>query len=115
MQVTPSATGKVPKEGKIPAKIVTEILQPSNNVGYGVKILATNLRSFKGSLVPALASYNADIRKVRQWVKRNGKMKQDEFIENMPYRETRLYVKKVLAGYLAYRELHKRNDLASRW
>ena len=40
------------------------------------------------------------------------KMKQDEFIENIPYLETRLYVKKVLAGYRAYGRLHAKKDLA---
>jgi soluble lytic murein transglycosylase-like protein len=42
-------------------------------------------------------------------------MKQDEFIESIPYLETRLYVKKVLAGYQAYSLLHRNKDLAGYW
>ena len=40
----------------------------------------------------------------------NGKMKDDEFIGNMPYLETRIYVKKVLAGYRAYSRLSGKKD-----
>ena len=115
MQVTPGAAGFKTKNRKVPARAIEEILDPQRNLEFGVRVLAKNLSSFKGKLVPAVASYNADIRKVRTWVKRNGKMKQDEFIEHIPFRETRLYVKKVLAGYRAYAQLHKKNDLAGLW
>jgi len=115
MQVTPEAAGLARKRGKIPAGAVTELLDPRKNLGYGIRILAKNLDSFKGKLVPAVASYNADARKVRDWIKRNGKMKQDEFIENIPYLETRIYVKKVLAGYQAYSMLHRKKDLTGLW
>jgi soluble lytic murein transglycosylase len=66
-------------------------------------------------LVPAVASYNADVKKVREWLRANDKMKQDEFIDNIPYLETRMYVKKVLAGYRAYSRLHMKKDLAGFW
>ncbi len=115
MQVTPKAAGVVSRRGKIPASAIAEILDPKRNITIGTRILAKNLETFKGKLVPAIASYNADIRKVRTWVSRNGKMKQDEFIENIPFLETRNYVKRVLAGYRAYDRLHKRSDLAGLW
>jgi soluble lytic murein transglycosylase len=115
MQVTPGAAGFAPKKGKIPAQAIAEILTPQRNLEFGVRVLAKNLSSFQGKIVPAVASYNADIRKVRAWMQSNGKMKQDEFIEHIPFRETRLYVKNVLAGYRAYAQLHKKNDLAGLW
>jgi len=115
MQVTPRATGLVGKRAKVPTKVIERILDPKKNLTFGIRILANNLRRFQGALVPAIASYNADIKKVRQWMRRNGKMKQDEFIESIPYQETRLYVKKVLAGYRAYSNLHRKKDLAGYW
>ncbi|MBI4962686.1 MAG: transglycosylase SLT domain-containing protein [Desulfomonile tiedjei] len=115
MQVTPAAAGVPRKGGKIPATAIAEILEPKANLGHGIRILAKNLEAFKGKIIPAVASYNADIRKVRDWIRRNGKMKQDEFIENIPYLETRIYVKKVLAGYSAYSLLHRQKDLAGLW
>jgi soluble lytic murein transglycosylase len=52
---------------------------------------------------------------VRQWMRRNGNLKQDEFIESIPYVETRIYVKKVLANYNAYTRLYQKKDLAGLW
>ena len=115
MQVTPGAAGVVSRHGRVPAKAIAKLLEPEKNVAYGVRILSGNLRSFKGQIVPAVASYNADIKKVRGWVKKNGHMKQDVFIENIPYLETRLYVKKVLAGYQAYSLLHRKKDIKGLW
>lgn len=115
MQVTPQAAGLVGKHGKIAADAIGRILEPKENLAAGILILSKNLRTFKGRTVPAIASYNADIRKVRDWMKRNGSMREDEFIENIPYLETRIYVKKVLAGYRAYSMLHKKFDLSGLW
>jgi soluble lytic murein transglycosylase len=112
MQVTPAAAGITQKGGKIPSRAVQEVLDPRQNLTLGIKILAKNLTIFKGRLVPAIASYNADIKKVHGWLQKYEKMKQDEFIENIPYSETRIYVKKVLAGYRAYSRLHANRDLA---
>ncbi|MEJ2716085.1 MAG: transglycosylase SLT domain-containing protein [Deltaproteobacteria bacterium] len=114
MQVMPRSTGLVRKGRPVPAKVIARILDPAENLAFGIRILARNLQAFKGRLVPAIASYNADIRKVRQWVRQNGNLKQDEFIESI-HLETRLYVKKVLANYRAYTYLHRRKDLAGYW
>ncbi|MBI5571007.1 MAG: transglycosylase SLT domain-containing protein [Desulfomonile tiedjei] len=115
MQVTPAAAGFTKKAGRLPAKAIEEILEPKRNIDFGIKELSKNLHTFNGKVIPAVASYNADIRKVRQWVQRNRNLKEDEFIENIPYRETRLYVKRVLAGYVAYGHLHRKKDLAGLW
>ncbi len=112
MQVMPATAGIKRKRGKLPAKAVEAVLDPKQNLRLGIKILAKNLSLFRGKLVPAIASYNADIKKVREWVHKGERMKQDEFIESIPYMETRLYVKKVLAGYWAYSLLHAKKDLA---
>jgi soluble lytic murein transglycosylase len=115
MQVTPAAAGLTRAKGKIPAGAIEEILNPRQNIIHGIRILAKNINGFQGKLVPAVASYNADIKKVRTWLRSNAKMKQDEFIDNIPYLETRMYVKKVLAGYKAYSMLHRKKDLAGYW
>ena len=115
MQITPGAAGLSRSHGKIPTKAIAEILDPKQNVALGIRILSKNLVNFKGKIIPAVAAYNADIRKVRDWLNKNGKMKDDEFIENMPYLETRIYVKKVLAGYRAYDRLYGKKEFAELW
>lgn len=115
MQVTPGAVGIGSRDRKMTPSAMAGLLDPQRNLALGIGILSRNLASFKGGLVPAVASYNADIRKVRQWVSRNGKLKQDEFIESIPFLETRTYVKKVLAGYRAYGLVHGKKSLAGFW
>lgn len=115
MQVTPGAAGIATRGAKVSAEAIANILEPKQNLALGIRILAKNYNTFGGKLVPTVASYNADIRKVREWVSRNGKMKPDEFIENIPFQETRTYVKNVLAGYRAYSLLHRKKDLAGLW
>ena len=113
MQVTPGGSRDC-EEGRQNTRQsrVGRFLNPQQNITLGIKILAKNVNTFKGKLVQAIASYNADIKKVHEWIQKYEKMKQDEFIENIPYLETRLYVKKVLAGYRAYGRLHAKKDLA---
>ncbi|MEW6348456.1 MAG: transglycosylase SLT domain-containing protein [Thermodesulfobacteriota bacterium] len=115
MQVTPEASGLSSGKERPAPKVIERLLTPKDNLDCGIRILAANLREFKGKLAPAIASYNADIRKVQQWQKQRGHLDQAEFIETIPYLETRMYVKKVLAGYDAYSRIHSKKSLANLW
>jgi soluble lytic murein transglycosylase len=53
----------------------------------------------------AAAAYNCGPSAVDGWLKRNQNLELDEFVERIPYRETREYVKKVLGDYFFYRQL----------
>ncbi len=113
MQVTPRTALVVSNQSDCSShQIVQDLLDARKNLALGILILAQNMKQFKGNIIPAIAAYNADINKVKQWVGRNGRMRQDEFIENIPYSETRLYVKKVLANLAAYSKIYSRQDLA---
>jgi soluble lytic murein transglycosylase len=113
MQVTPRTALVVSKQSDCSNhQIVQDLLDPRKNLALGILILSQNMKQFKGNIIPAIAAYNADINKVKQWVGRNGRMRQDEFIENIPYSETRLYVKKVLANLSGYSKIYSRQDLA---
>jgi soluble lytic murein transglycosylase len=52
------------------------------------------------------AGYNAGPKNVAHWLQQNGTMPFDEFVEAIPFRETRLYVKGVLGDYFTYRALY---------
>ena len=54
----------------------------------------------------ALASYNAGKQAVQRWLQRFGFADEIEFVEDIPYTETRNYVKRVLANYERYRSLY---------
>jgi soluble lytic murein transglycosylase len=65
------------------------------------------LEFYDGDLVMAVAAYNAGSGNVGRWIKKFGKLPRDLFIENIPFPETREYVKNVLAGIEIYRRLYK--------
>jgi soluble lytic murein transglycosylase len=81
----------------------------SAGIGSGVSIAAWYLRAlserFDGNPALVAAAYNAGPEAVASWVKLRGGLPLDEFIERIPYRETRRYVKSVLANYAGYRSL----------
>ncbi len=54
----------------------------------------------------ALAGYNAGEAAVERWLAERGNLATDEFMETIPYDETRNYTKRVLASYFAYSWLY---------
>jgi soluble lytic murein transglycosylase len=52
------------------------------------------------------AAYNAGSGALERWKKSFKGLKKDEFIESIPYQETRDYVKKVYASAATYRQLY---------
>jgi soluble lytic murein transglycosylase len=54
------------------------------------------------------ASYNAGPHRVQGWIKEFGQLDMDEFIEHIPYMETRNYVKKVIRNFFVYQTLYEK-------
>ena len=75
---------------------------PHRNVPIGAKYLGWLLRLFHGQLVLAVAAYNAGETKVFSWMQERGHLPVDRFVEEIPFRETRHYVKRVLGSAFAY-------------
>jgi soluble lytic murein transglycosylase len=70
------------------------------------------LASRFGSAALVAASYNAGPPAVSRWLDDRGDLPLDEFVEAIPFRETRMYVKNVVGDYLAYRALYPSSDAA---
>ena len=81
----------------------------SAGIASGVSVATWYLRAlserFHGNPALVAAAYNAGPDAVASWVKHEGGRPLDEFIERIPFRETRRYVKSVLANYAGYRSL----------
>lgn len=71
---------------------------PEINIEYGTFYLAFLLQTFGGDVVTALASYNAGMSNVKQWMGEDGKLQTDE----IKFEETRNYVEKVLEAQEKY-------------
>lgn len=83
------------------------LIDPEYNIRLGTKHLRELLDQFHQDTVYTLASYNAGAGAVNRWRKAFGHLDRDEFIENIPYQETRDYVKKIVAHIAVYKALYR--------
>ncbi|GEM_PF-6838728 len=86
------------------------LFDPITNLRLGTYSLSRRLERFDGNLIMTLAGYNAGDHRVRRWRDELRGLETDEFIDQMPYLETRLYVKRILASYEHYRRIYGRRD-----
>jgi len=78
---------------------------PEENISRGSWYLRYLLDRFDQNLIAALSAYNAGPEVVTSWIK-NGPKEADEFIEEIPYPETKAYIKRVLRSYGMYRMIY---------
>lgn len=83
------------------------LIDPEHNISLGTKHLRELLDQYRQDTVFALAAYNAGGGAVKRWRTAFGHLERDEFIENIPYQETRDYVKKIVAAGAIYQALYK--------
>ena len=78
------------------------LLQPEQNLEFGIQYLKYLNDKLNHNPVLVSASYNAGWQRVMEWLPTNGEQSLDVWIENIPYRETRHYVKAVMAYRYIY-------------
>jgi len=106
LQIIPTTGENISKALKIKNYSVDMLYDPSTNIAMGTFYLSYLLDYMKNDIVDAVASYNAGKESVKKWQKRFSTKDKIEFIEEIPYPETRGYVKKVLRNYGIYREMY---------
>ena len=90
------------------ARFTNRILfQPAANLKIGAAIFRSMLDKHNGSLEETLAAYNAGPTRAAQWAKWNAWREPAEFVEAIPFTETRDYVQSVLRNADIYRRLYK--------
>jgi soluble lytic murein transglycosylase len=80
--------------------------QPQFNLLYGTMYLKSVIDRFNGSLEQAIASYNAGPNRVQQWLESGDYAEPAEFVESIPFTETREYVQAVLRNAQMYRKIY---------
>ncbi|MGO9013778.1 MAG: transglycosylase SLT domain-containing protein [Dissulfurispiraceae bacterium] len=101
MQLMPQTARRCNKNIKVHLKNSPELYDARTNIMLGSSYFRQLLNKL-GSIPFALASYNGGEDAVRDWLKNGNYRTVDEFIEDIPYHETRNYVKKVLTTYFEY-------------
>ncbi|MDR3612757.1 MAG: transglycosylase SLT domain-containing protein [Candidatus Obscuribacterales bacterium] len=109
MQLMPGTAAGVAKIVGLALSSNADVFKPEVNIRLGTHYLADVLRRADGNAMLAVASYNGGPNAVRQWLsehKAAGYSDFDVFVENIPYRETRDYVRKVFGSYWTYEEIY---------
>ena len=107
MQILPSTAKQIARRKKKPFSASMLNSNPDFNVEMGSTYFADMLKRFDGSYILAVAAYNAGPTNVRKWVKTLGKPDENldavDWIERIPFNETRNYVQRVLENLHIYR------------
>jgi len=106
MQLLPSVGKELSKKEGIKHFNTNMLLNPTINLQLGTANLRKVLDRFGGQQEYALAAYNAGDRPVRQWMSSNDYKDIQEFVESIPYTETREYVQAILRNREMYRALY---------
>ncbi|MBI3357753.1 MAG: transglycosylase SLT domain-containing protein [Nitrospirae bacterium] len=105
MQVMPATANAVAQRHHFPAVVREDLFDQETNIRIGVRYVEQLLAQFSGNLVQTIAAYNAGPIVVGTWVAAHQGRSEDEFVELIPFQETRQYVKRVLRSYKEYLRL----------
>jgi soluble lytic murein transglycosylase len=105
MQLMPRTAELVARHGGIALADADTLDDPGVNVELGTRFLAGMLKEFRDPRL-ALAAYNAGPGRVRQWLKGRRANDVEAFVEQIPFDETRLYVKRVVLSWDEYRRIY---------
>jgi soluble lytic murein transglycosylase len=106
MQLLPSVGKSMAKKDGVKRFDARQLLDPSVNLELGTTNLKQVLNRFGGQVEYALAAYNAGDTPVRQWLASNDYKDVPEFVESIPYTETRDYVQAILRNREMYKALY---------
>ncbi|MBB5059212.1 soluble lytic murein transglycosylase [Granulicella aggregans] len=106
MQLIPSTGKAAAKKSGIKHFTTNDLLNPAINLQLGTLNLKQVLDRFGGQAEYALAAYNAGDVPIRQWLSSNDYKDIPEFVESIPYTETREYVQAILRNREMYRALY---------
>ena len=108
LQVTPEAGRETAKKFGVPYDVKRLLSDAVYNVQMGAAELGDRLEGYRGSYILTFAGYNAGPGRVREWISRYGDPRDGEvdpvdWVERIPFQETRNYVQRVMENLQVYR------------
>ncbi len=86
-----------------------KLYEPEYNIRLGTEYFASLLKMYDNNYILAFAAYNAGIGNVNNWID-TGRIKEDgSDFENIPFKETNMYVRKIIRNYKIYKRIFKVN------
>jgi soluble lytic murein transglycosylase len=98
MQLMPTTGKRVARTLRVPYAGLATLVDPAVNIRLGTGYLGQMAERFGGNRVLATAAYNAGPHRVDEWLPRDNPEDARAWIENIPFNETRKYVKRVLTA-----------------
>jgi len=97
MQVMPRTARETARRLGMGNISTQSLLKAETNIPIGSQYLKQVYEQFDGNMILATAAYNAGPHRVKSWLPKTGCMEPDIWIENIPFHETRDYVKRVMS------------------
>jgi soluble lytic murein transglycosylase len=114
MQLLPTTGRQLAREEGITHFQTYMLLDPETNIRLGTRYLKETLDRFGGVPEYALAAYNAGENRVDDWRSDGPYNGIDEFVESIPFTQTRDYVQAILRNIEIYREIDATSDAATK-
>lgn len=116
MQIMPSTAVRIARLLGDSNFNLPDLKEPKVSIAYGAYYLQKLLRYYGGNYGLAAAAYNAGPIAVNNWIEACQGCDLPEFVESIPYRETRRYVKSIIKNLVTYKSIYggkpfSRNDL----
>jgi len=109
MQIIPQTARQIAKRLNLPDFRDSDVFDPILNIRMGVNYLAdnaSNMGDHPGRYYLVVASYNAGPVNARRWARARADIELDEWVEEIPFKETRNYVKRVFSNWSVYQMLY---------
>ncbi len=106
MQLLPSTGKQLAKQQGDRRFSTNELLDPYTNLKLGTADLRKSIDRYSGQVEYALAAYNAGDVPIRQWIALNNYKDIPEWVESIPYTETREYVQSIMRNREMYRAVY---------
>lgn len=105
MQVIPEKASEISQKYHIQYNSIEDLYDPSVSTKIGIALLSELRHKNQGKFIQSTASYNASPNVVSKWEKERFNGNYLEFIESIPYEETRNYIKLVFRNYVTYKRI----------
>jgi soluble lytic murein transglycosylase len=106
MQLLPKTGKLVAKEVQLKRYNASQLYTPAVNLQLGTRYFRGMVDKFGGSFEYALAAYNAGSDRVDEWLAQGKYRDPQEFVESIPFTETREYVQAILRNASVYKQLY---------
>lgn len=106
MQLMQETAMEVAKKENIKFEKGETLYNAEQNIKIGTAYLKGLMEMYNQNYLLAITAYNAGIGTVEKWIKEGTIKKDGSDVENIPYKETNMYVRKIIRNYNIYKKIY---------